>query len=129
VLAEGVAAVAAVAATTHIGTSGRRAGSGTAWGSSCTRPGARVKATTRPALSAIMQGQRRASDGAIAATRAAKRLTSTPLRRSGVLFAAPAAFWWARMEVPSRKAVPGSTRCFCVVASSRSHTPSRDQRV
>src|SRR5690606_27527322 len=42
--------------------------------------------------------------GAIAATfealpRTAKRLTRTPLRRSGVFLAAPAAFRWARIEV------------------------------
>jgi hypothetical protein len=59
----------------------------------------------------------------------AKRLTSTPSRWSGVFLAAPAAFWWARMEVPSRKAMPSSTPRFCAMASSRSHTPSRDRRM
>jgi hypothetical protein len=67
--------------------------------------------------------------GAIAATRTAKRLTRTPLRRSEAFAAAPAAFWWARMDVPSRKAMPSSTPRACAIPSSRSHTPSRDQRM
>src|SRR5690606_24768453 len=67
--------------------------------------------------------------GAIAATRTAKRLTSTPLRRSGAFLVAPAAFWWARIEVPSTNAMPSSTPRACAMASNRSHTPRRDQRM
>src|SRR5215207_7153411 len=40
-------------ATTHFGTPGKQARSGTAWGSSWAWPGARMKATARPSPSAI----------------------------------------------------------------------------
>ncbi len=41
-----------------------------------------------------------------APTRAAKRLTLVPLRRCCAFLAAPAALLWARTEVPSRKVMP-----------------------
>ena len=41
--------------------------------------------------------------GAKPATRTAKCFKMVPLCRSITLLAAPAAFWWARMFVPSRK--------------------------
>src|ERR1700712_1401923 len=69
------------------------------------------------------------SFGAIAATRAAKRLTCVPLRRSVLPLAAPAAFWWARMFVPSRNVIPSCTPRSWTSVSRRSHTPSRDQRM
>ncbi|SDB75037.1 hypothetical protein SAMN02927895_05742, partial [Belnapia rosea] len=67
--------------------------------------------------------------GPVAATRAAKCLTRVPLLRCRALFAAPAAFWWARMEVPSRKTMPSATPRCCAITSIRSHTPRRDQRM
>lgn len=77
--------------------------------------------------------------GAEAATfealpRTAKRLTRVALRRCRAFFAAPAVFWWARIEVPSRAggmppAMPNSTSRSCAMASRRSQTPSRDQRM
>src|SRR5215208_462929 len=44
--------------------------------------------------------------GAIATTRAPKRLMRVPPCRGLPFLAAPAAFWWARIEVPSRKVIP-----------------------
>jgi hypothetical protein len=46
-----------------------------------------------------------ASFGAVAATRAPKRLAGIALRWRPPFRAAPAAFWCARMPVPSRKAM------------------------
>jgi len=84
-------------ATPHSGASGKRASSGAARGSSCAGPGGQNEG----------DGPSRAvgdhaSLGPVAAMRTAERLTSTPLRRSGAVLVAPAAFRWAWIEVPSR---------------------------
>jgi hypothetical protein len=47
--------------------------------------------------------------GAIAPTRAPKRLTCVSLSLSAPFLQAPAAFWCARMLVPSRNVIPSST--------------------
>src|SRR5689334_25377597 len=47
--------------------------------------------------------------GAVAAARAAERLTPVALRRSAPFRAAPAAFWCARTSVPSRNVMPSCT--------------------
>jgi hypothetical protein len=62
----------------------------------------------------------------LASTRAAKRFTTTSPRLVGVFLVAPAAFCWARIEVPSRKAVLNSTPRGYAIARRRSQTPSRD---
>jgi hypothetical protein len=43
--------------------------------------------------------------------------------------AAPAAFWCARMFVPSRNTMPSWTPRSCTRLRSRSQTPARDQRM
>ena len=111
-------------ATPHSGASGKRASSGAARGSSCAGPGGQNEG----------DGPSRAvgdhaSLGPVAAMRTAERLTSTPLRRSGAVLVAPAAFWWARIEVPSTNARPRSTPRAWAMASSRSHSPRRDHRM
>ena len=54
---------------------------------------------------------------AVAAARAAERLAVVALRRRPPFRAAPAAFWCARMPVPSRKAIPKATPPSCATSS------------
>src|SRR5215212_6299163 len=67
--------------------------------------------------------------GAVAATRAAQRLTLIALFAGGPLFSAPAALWCARMLVPSRNVIPSWTPRSWARSSSRSHTPRWAQRM
>ena len=67
--------------------------------------------------------------GAKAAARAPKRLTFPAASASSPFLDAPAALACARIEVPSRKAMPSSTPRSCARLSRRSHTPSRAQRM
>jgi hypothetical protein len=70
-----------------------------------------------------------ASFGTKAAARAAKRFTRVSLSRASPFFGAPAAFWCARMLVPSRKAMPSWMAQPCATSSRRCQTPSFDQRM
>ncbi len=47
--------------------------------------------------------------GAVSTTRSPKRLTCVSLSLSAPFLQAPAAFWCARMLVPSRNVIPSST--------------------
>src|SRR4051795_3153616 len=67
--------------------------------------------------------------GAIAAARAAKRLTHVALRSRPPFFGAPAALWCALIEVPSRNAMPSSTPRSWTRSRSRSQTPRWLQRM
>src|SRR4051812_20002879 len=67
--------------------------------------------------------------GAVAATRAAQRLTLIARLAGGPLFSAPAALWWARMLVPSRNVIPSWTPRSWARSSRRSHTPRWAQRM
>src|SRR5215218_6667697 len=66
---------------------------------------------------------------AVAAARAAERLARVPLCLAPPFRAAPAAFWCARMVVPSRNAMPSATPRSCARSSRRSHTPRWPQRL
>src|SRR3954452_6522932 len=70
-----------------------------------------------------------ASLGAIAAARAAKRLTHVALGSRSPFLGAPAALWCALIEVPSRKAMPSSTPRSWTRSRSRSQTPRWLQRM
>src|SRR4051795_9553340 len=65
--------------------------------------------------------------GAVAAARAAKRLTHVALRSRPPFFDAPAALWCALIEVPSR--MPRSTPRSWTRSRSRSQTPRWLQRM
>src|SRR3954464_3848661 len=67
--------------------------------------------------------------GAVAATRAAERLTAVSLLAVGPPFSRPAAFWCARKFVPSRKVMPSATPRSCTSSSRRSQTPRWPQRM
>jgi hypothetical protein len=64
-----------------------------------------------------------------AATRAAERLALIRLCLRPPFRAAPAAFWCARMLVPSRNAMPNSMPPFWAASSRRSQTPRWPQRL
>jgi hypothetical protein len=59
--------------------------------------------------------------GAVAATRAAKRLTQFALLRAFPFLDAPAASWCALMLVPSRNAMPGLRPWARAAPSNRRH--------
>jgi hypothetical protein len=67
--------------------------------------------------------------GAIAATRSPKCLTRSAPGSAAPFRAAPAAFWCARMSLPSKKVLPNCTPRSCAIVSSRSHTPSLPHRI
>lgn len=64
-----------------------------------------------------------------AATRSTKSLTRRASASTIPFLTAPAAFWCARMLLPSRKVMPSCTPCACAMANRRSHTPSLPQRM
>ena len=59
--------------------------------------------------------------GPIAPTRAPQRFTGVPFSLRAPFRAAPAAFWCARMLVPSRNVIPSWTPRSCARSSRRSH--------
>src|SRR4030095_2046845 len=67
--------------------------------------------------------------GAVAATRAAQRLTLIAPLAVGPLFSAPAALWCARMLVPSRNVIPSWTPRSWARSSRRSQTPTYAHRL
>src|SRR3954453_19004322 len=80
-------------ATTHFGTPGKRSRSGTACGSSCAWPGARMKATARPSPSAITHARSRTP------------WSHTPHASGPALHAHRAPGWWPPFFRPRRLVV------------------------
>ena len=66
--------------------------------------------------------------GAVAATRAARRVAILPLGHGFPLLAASIAFGWTRACAPSGEPFPRGTSRSCTRPSSRSRTPARDHR-
>jgi hypothetical protein len=54
---------------------------------------------------------------------------ATHCRRLRAFFEPPATLWWARIAVPSRKAIPSAMPRSCASRSRRSHAPRRDHRI
>ena len=109
-------------ATTHSGTPGRRASSGRR--AAARAPGrarcGRRRLGRRPRRSRPPWSRSRRASGR--APRARLAPIASPSR------AAPAAFRWVRIEVPSRKAVPSATPRPCAAPSRRCQTPRWPQR-